>query len=63
MIQTSFSDHNGIKVGIKNKKIFVECLKHVKVKNHSFKKPRDKNEITWEIRYVFKLKEKKKTTY
>ena len=41
MVQTSFSDHSGIKVEIENRKIFAECRKYGKFKNHIFKQPRD----------------------
>lgn len=41
MVQTSFSDHSGIKVEIENRKIFAECRKYGKIKNHIFKQPRD----------------------
>ena len=37
MVQTSFSDHSGIKVEIENRKIFAECRKYGKIKNHIFK--------------------------
>ena len=38
---TMFSDHSGIKVEIENRKIFAECRKYGKIKNHIFKQPRD----------------------
>ena len=41
MVQTSFSDHSGIKVEIENRKIFAECRKYGKFKIHIFKQPRD----------------------
>lgn len=61
MIQSSLSDHNGIKVEIKNGKIILECLNYVKIKN--LNNPRIKEEGTREIRNVFKLNENKNTTY
>lgn len=41
MVQTSSSDHSGIKVEIENRKIFAEWHKYGKIKNHIFKQPRD----------------------
>lgn len=62
IIQSIFSRHNRIKLGIKNKGK-LEKSKYMKIQQHILKPPMVKEEITKEMRKYFETNENKNTTY